>query len=135
MSDDVAMMMEREAGLPDSVPAVLVGFTLHAEPVSDESEKQGRPVYQDREYVKIIIPGDKQTVVFQRAEDSHKKRFPRAYEHFQKREAEPITGTPISVRRRTRSAWRRPPSSLTASAPPSLTRRPALRRPSSIETW
>ena len=95
MSDDVAMMMEREAGLPESVPAVLVGFTLHAEAAADESEKQGRPVYHDREYVKIIIPGDKQTVVFQRAEDSHKKRFPRAYEQFLKREAEPIKGTPI----------------------------------------
>ncbi len=47
----------------------------------------------------------------------------------------PITGIPASTIRRTRETIGPAPSSLTTSAPPSLTNRIAVRTASSSETW
>ena len=47
----------------------------------------------------------------------------------------PITGTPIATIEATVAATSAPPSSFTAAAPPSLRKRPALRRASSALTW
>jgi hypothetical protein len=47
----------------------------------------------------------------------------------------PITGIPDSTMRRTRETMGPAPSSLTMSAPPSLTKRIALRTASSSDTW
>ena len=47
----------------------------------------------------------------------------------------PITGIPISTMRRTAVATRSPPSSLTASAPPSWIRRPAFSTACSTLAW
>src|SRR5690606_10689965 len=47
----------------------------------------------------------------------------------------PITGISAEIRASIIGTRRWPPSSFTASAPPSLTRRPALRSVSSLEMW
>lgn len=79
-----------------------VEFYLH--PVLNEAKSliEGRPIYEDREYIKMIPVGDKTKAVIRpvkkqpyggRPADHH--RFPRAWESFQNQEKKAIEGTPI----------------------------------------
>lgn len=93
---EIPMMMEREFGLAEHFPAVAVGFTLVPTENKKKSKLAGHPVYEDVEFVKIVVPGDRQSDYFQPATEAHKKRFPRSYEAFLNRETKPITeGMPI----------------------------------------
>lgn len=93
---EVPMMLEREFGMPEHCPAVGVGFVLIPQENPKKSAKAGHPVFEDVEFVKIVVPGDRQSDFFQPATDAHKKRFPRAYEAFLNRETKPVTeGMPI----------------------------------------
>ena len=94
-NDEFPMIIEREAGMPENVPAVLVAFGLY--PVKDgkASAEAGRDVYKDVEFVRIAVPGDRNSLFFQPADKMHRQRFPKAYDSFQKREKNPIEGTPI----------------------------------------
>lgn len=66
---------------PDSRLAV----QFYSRPVQNEfeSDKQGRPIFTDMDYVKIFVPGDATTVVDTAAREDHKKRFPLHWAHFQ----------------------------------------------------
>ncbi len=94
--DDIPLIMEREAGTDVNTPEVGVGFGLVAVENAKKSALAGHPVFDDREFVKIIIPGDRQSVYCQPATDRHKQRFPRAYALFKMRETQPVAeGMPI----------------------------------------
>lgn len=94
-SDDFPMIMEVEAGLPQNSPPVAVAFGLN--PIRDKakSEAAGHDVYVDVEFVKIAIPGDRNSLYFQPATEVHKRRFPKAYEAFRQRDSKAIEGMPI----------------------------------------
>jgi hypothetical protein len=94
--DGFPLAPEREAGLPESYPQVLVAFGLAQVVNKDKSDAAGHEVFDDREFVKIVVPGDKNSLYFQPATDSHKRRFPKSYEAFTKREkGEATVGMPI----------------------------------------
>jgi hypothetical protein len=95
MNDEFPMIVEREAGMHDNVPAVMVGFGFY--PIKDgrASVKEGRDVYKDVEFVRIAVPGDRNSLFFQPAEEIHKQRFPKAYDAFKQRKENPTDGTPI----------------------------------------
>lgn len=57
--------------------------------------EEGRPIFEEREYVEIIIAGDKNTVVDRPVRDEDKQRFPGEYDAFQKGQDAPVVGTPI----------------------------------------
>lgn len=95
LSDDFPMSLEREAGMPEQVPSVAVSFGMYPKKDGKASADAGRDIYKDVEFVKIAIPGDKHSLVFQPATDVHRKRFPKAYEAFQRRAHTPMQGTPI----------------------------------------
>jgi hypothetical protein len=94
-SDDFPMTLEREAGMPDFVPPVAVAFGLY--PVLDNAKTKdaGHEVYKDVEFVRIAIPGDRNSLFFQPADRSHQMRFPKAYDAFKRRETAPVEGMPI----------------------------------------
>jgi hypothetical protein len=94
-NDEFPMMMEREAGMKENIPPVSVGFGFY--PVKDgrASQQAGRAVYKDVEFVRIAVPGDRNSLYFQPAQDSHRARFPQAYHAFKQRDHTPIVGTPI----------------------------------------
>lgn len=73
--------------------------TFSIKPVFDQftSNEKGRPVYVDREFVTIIVPGDKHSVVMRQARELDKTRFPRQYEAFQQGKEEQQSGTPLSL--------------------------------------
>lgn len=79
-----------------------VEFYLHPVLNEKKSAEEGRPIYEDKEYIKMIPIGDKTKAVIRpvkkiphagRPADHH--RFPRAWDAFQNQEKKAIEGTPI----------------------------------------
>ena len=48
-----------------------------------ESEKQGHPIYEMRDFITIQAPGDQLTTIDTFVNESHKRRFPRQWAHYQ----------------------------------------------------
>lgn len=84
--DNFPMMLEREAGLPESYPAVAVGFGMYPQVDKAKTAAAGHDVYAEKEYVRIVVPGDKTSLLFQPSTDAYRRRFPKAYGAFQSRE-------------------------------------------------
>lgn len=95
LSDDFPMMMEREAGMRDDIPPVSVAFGFYPTLDNRKTQEAGHDVYRDVEFVKIAVPGDRNSLFFQPSSDSHRKRFPQAYAAFKAREHTPIEGMPV----------------------------------------
>lgn len=95
MFDEIPLMMEREAGAPDFIAALAVGFGML--PVEDKSasDKAGHPVFVDREFFSARVPGDKNTHSLRISTKKDRERFPRAYAAFKQRDTVPIQGLPI----------------------------------------
>jgi hypothetical protein len=73
-----------------------VMFELRPERDTAASGEQGRPIYKDREWIKIKIPGDRDEV--ERPITEHDKaRFSKQYDHWKQTGKEAVTGTPLEV--------------------------------------
>ena len=59
------------------------------------SEKEGREVWDDQEYVEIIVPGDSKNIVHEQVKDSHRDRWPTQYARFKANMEAPSEGTPL----------------------------------------
>jgi hypothetical protein len=72
-----------------------VHFYLH--PVKNErlTAEKGQEIYEDREYVLIISPGQRLSEVRRKATDMDKQQYARQYEAFLQKKAQPIVGTPL----------------------------------------
>lgn len=70
---------------------------FYIEPVQDHymSEKLGRPVFNDREFVEIIIAGDRTTKPVCVVTDEHRHRWPRHYAAFKAGQEPPVDGMPL----------------------------------------
>lgn len=99
LDDEFPLMMEREAGMPDWVPPVAVGFGNYHQLDQQKTVEAGHEVYVDAVFVKIAVPGDRDMTVLQPASAEHKRRFPQAWAAFQAREAGVATteGLPIHM--------------------------------------
>jgi hypothetical protein len=94
--DNCPMMMEREFGAPESIPQIAVGFCMVPKEDKVKSKLAGYPVFREQEYVKYIVPGDKNSEYFQPSKDKDRKTFPNAYQAFKNRESKPVVeGMPI----------------------------------------
>ncbi len=77
--------------------SLLVKFFLKPKQDRTASEKEGRPIFKDVEYVDIKVPGDRGVGACRPATDLDRKRFPEHYRAFKDRiENEPEVGTPLS---------------------------------------
>ena len=74
---------------------LFVTFYLEALEIKAESEKQGRPVYKDVPFIKIVVPGDVNNIIERKANDQDKLKFPKAWARFEASEAEGQEGTPL----------------------------------------
>jgi len=93
--NEIPLMLEREAGAPESVNQIAVGFGLLPEEDKTASEREGHPVFTEVVFFRAVIPGDRQSNFCQPATEQHKQRFPRAWAVFQARKENPIQGLPI----------------------------------------
>jgi hypothetical protein len=73
-----------------------VEFKLHPVMLPDESEKAGRPIYQEREFVSIIAPGSRDEV-YREVEESDKQRWPKQYGAFKEGRDQAMLGTPLAL--------------------------------------
>jgi len=71
-------------------------FKTEAVHLPFRSRAAGRPIYEDREFVEIIIPGDRRSMAVEPVTDEHKARWPAAYEAFRAGREAPLAGTPLA---------------------------------------
>lgn len=80
---------------PSSIKGVYAEFHMNAEQDLDESEKQGRPVFRDVEYVTIRIPGDKDNDIIRAVRPNDRNLWPQQYAAFKAGLTQPVVGTPL----------------------------------------
>lgn len=94
MVEDSSFM--QAAGLPSTGESRLwARFFLDAEHDVEASDKAGRPIYRDREFVEIRVPGDKDEIRVRPVRESDKQQFPRQYAAFKQGVEAPVVGTPL----------------------------------------
>lgn len=62
-----------------------------------KSAESGRPVYEDKVYIRIHPPGERLNIVDRPADDSHKRRFPVQWAQFQQNRQQLPEGTPVDL--------------------------------------
>lgn len=77
--------------------ALIVEFFVGKKLMGAKSEVLGRPVYEDREFVKIMIKGQDKQIVIEEVKPAHKAKYPIAYLQFQQSKPMPLIGTPIEM--------------------------------------
>lgn len=60
------------------------------------TETEGRPIFEEVPYIKIMFPGDKTKQVHKPVNDQYKARFPRQWAAFEAQESQVVSGTPIT---------------------------------------
>lgn len=80
---------------PQAESHLFVQFYTDAVELRAESEKQGRPIFKDMPFVRIIVPGDTNNIIERVADETDKHRFPNAWAKYQNSEAKANEGTPL----------------------------------------
>jgi hypothetical protein len=74
---------------------LFVSFYSDAIELKAQSEKEGRPIFKDVPFIRIIVPGDTNNIIERMADENDKQRFPKAWARFQASETEAQEGTPL----------------------------------------
>lgn len=89
---------ERAAGLnrgQQPQEQVFVQFSLQPTQNKTKSAEAGRPIFDELEYVQIMVPGDKQNVIHRPVSEKDRQRFKRQYEAWKESGQQPVSGTPL----------------------------------------
>jgi hypothetical protein len=81
----------------ESQERILVRFFMHPHPDAEASAAEGRPIFKEREYIQIMVPGDKNNIPTRPVWEADKARFPQAYAAFKNGTTEKIVGTPLTA--------------------------------------
>jgi len=76
---------------------LMVNFYVRAVQNNFKSSQEGRPIFDEVEFVRIIIPGDTKTIIDTKVTNEYRNRFAEKYERFKKGMAQAQTGTPLEV--------------------------------------
>lgn len=75
---------------------LIVQFTEESWHNKEKSAQEGRPIYEPRVYVMIMVPGDKDSVIHRPASEMDYARFPSQYQRYQnKQDQRHANGTPL----------------------------------------
>lgn len=80
-------------------PDTKLAARFYSRPVQNmfETQKQGRPIFEDRDYVEIFVPGDATNIINTPIREEHKVRFPLQWAHYQNQGGgRKDVGTPIT---------------------------------------
>jgi hypothetical protein len=61
-----------------------------------KSREAGRAVYEERDFIRIHVPGDKTSVIHRQVTEQDAQRFADRYAKWKAGQAEAVTGTPLS---------------------------------------
>ncbi len=70
---------------------------FHIKPLQSKGKSviEGRPIFEDQEYVSIMVPGNKTSIVDRPARQTDRDRFPKHYAAFKANEGDLLEGTPL----------------------------------------
>lgn len=94
---DAANQMENASfdyGAPGDEKLV-VRFEQYPHKNDAQTREEGRPIFEMTEYIKIMVPGDKDTVIHRPVREADKVRFSKQYERFRANLSQ-STGFPLS---------------------------------------
>lgn len=75
-----------------------VRFFRKAKQDSEETAKQGRPIFSEVDYVQIMVPGDRTSTIVRPVGPADLIRFSKQYEHWKKTQEEEMhAGTPLEA--------------------------------------
>ncbi len=97
---EITAMAMRDVNADDK--RLYVNFSMHPRLNTQKSADAGRPIFDDVEYVMIMVPGDANSIVHRPIMDipgrSDLERFPMQYQAFKNRkDQDSAAGTPLSV--------------------------------------
>lgn len=75
--------------------SLFVHFYMHFSPDETKTREEGRPIFKDTEFIKIMAPGDRSNVVDRPVRPSDSLRFPIQYAKFKNRDGLQAVGTPL----------------------------------------
>jgi hypothetical protein len=89
------MAIDSDMQNPDG--SLYVSFYKRAVEIADETAAQGRPIYKECDFVRIMVPGNSLSEIDTIARDDHKQRFPVQWARYvnTQGEANQEQGTPI----------------------------------------
>jgi len=72
---------------------------FYTRPVENKykSSQQGRPIFDEVSFVKIIVPGDKNLIIDTKATEEHKHRFPKQWDRYKLGQVQAAEGTPLEA--------------------------------------
>lgn len=79
-------MLDSDINSPDS--RLAVRFFQREVKNNFRSEAEGRPIFDMRDYIRIEIPGDRNSIIETFVNDDHKRRFPMQWAQFLNEKAE-----------------------------------------------
>lgn len=82
---------------PQTPEACYATFYQKANFLKVKSEIEGRPIYENEEYIRIITPGDNKSIVERPVKDGDKTRFPEQYARFRASEDQIPDGIPLKT--------------------------------------
>jgi hypothetical protein len=74
---------------------LFVQFYLGSIHNPEKTAKEGRPIFDAVPFVKIIVPGDKNTIIDTIADNEHKRRFARMWSAFEQSLSQEMSGFPL----------------------------------------
>ena len=74
---------------------LIVEFYKRAVQNRTKTMAEGRPIFDEVDYVKILVPGDRNTTVDTRVDSRYQRRFPRQWAQFQMNESQALSGFPL----------------------------------------
>jgi hypothetical protein len=72
---------------------LFVKFYMHFIEDPVETEKEGRPVFKDTEFIRILTPGDRNNIVDRPVRPDDKIRFSNQYNHYKQFGTQAVIGT------------------------------------------
>lgn len=90
------MALDTDIANPDSA----LNVRFYSKPIQNafKTQLEGRPIFDDCDFVTIWLPGDKNTIIDTFVDDSHKRRFPLHWAHYKNTHGDNLqSGTPLSA--------------------------------------
>jgi hypothetical protein len=76
---------------------LMIKFELFPHPNEIKSLEAGHPVYDDKEFITIIVPGDKTSIIHRPVWAQDKERFARQYAQFKQGLEQTVVGLPLKL--------------------------------------
>lgn len=83
--------------IEESRDRVIPMFHMQAVQNRYRTKVEGRPIYEDKEYVQILIPGNKCDIIDRPVQDKDIERWPEQYRRFKERKEQAVEGTPLEA--------------------------------------